>query len=79
MNGRIIFGIFIILNFILVYAKSSGAVPFGTILGLFAMWLLISAPLCALGAYFGFKKAVSTFPTYFEFFYISFSYIVIEN
>ncbi|KAJ3091896.1 hypothetical protein HK102_012818 [Quaeritorhiza haematococci] len=52
----IIFGIFIILNFVLLGARSSGAVPFGTMFALFAMWFLVSAPLCFVGAYFGFKK-----------------------
>ncbi|KAI8846086.1 Endomembrane protein 70-domain-containing protein [Chytridium lagenaria] len=37
---------------------SSGAVPFGSMLALIALWFLISAPLCFIGAYFGFKKAV---------------------
>jgi transmembrane 9 superfamily protein 2/4 len=53
-----IFTVFIIQNFFLIGARSSGAVPFGTMLALFSLWFLISAPLCALGAYFGFKKAV---------------------
>ncbi|KAJ1336522.1 hypothetical protein BSLG_007306 [Batrachochytrium salamandrivorans] len=53
----IIFGVFLILNFFLVGAKSSGAVPFGTMFALIALWFLVSAPLCLFGAYFGFKKA----------------------
>ncbi|KAJ3285291.1 hypothetical protein HK104_009567 [Borealophlyctis nickersoniae] len=52
----VIFTLFIILNFFLVGAKSSGAVPFGTMFALFSMWFLVSAPLCFVGAYFGFKK-----------------------
>jgi transmembrane 9 superfamily protein 2/4 len=51
----IIFGIFIILNFILISKESSSAVPFGTMLALFAMWFLVSIPLCISGAYFGFR------------------------
>ncbi|KAI8822525.1 uncharacterized protein EV422DRAFT_613751 [Fimicolochytrium jonesii] len=51
-----VFGIFLILNFFLIGAKSSGAVPFGTLFALMSMWFLISVPLCFLGAYFGFKK-----------------------
>ncbi|KAJ3074413.1 hypothetical protein HDU98_011290 [Podochytrium sp. JEL0797] len=58
----IIFGIFIILNFFLIGAKSSGAVPFLTILSLFSLWILVSAPLCFVGAYFGFKKARIEYP-----------------
>ncbi|EGF76954.1 hypothetical protein BATDEDRAFT_20927 [Batrachochytrium dendrobatidis JAM81] len=52
-----VFGISLILNFFLIGAKSSGAVPFGTLFALIALWSLVSAPLCLFGAYFGFKKA----------------------
>ncbi|KAJ3145407.1 hypothetical protein HDU86_000928 [Geranomyces michiganensis] len=51
-----VFVIFLTLNFFLIGAKSSGAVPFGTLFALFSMWFLVSAPLCFLGAYFGYKK-----------------------
>ncbi|KAJ3216498.1 hypothetical protein HDU67_009365 [Dinochytrium kinnereticum] len=53
----LLFSIFIVLNFFLVASKSSGAVPFTSMLALIALWFLISAPLCFIGAYFGFKKA----------------------
>ena len=53
----LIFGVFLILNFFLIGAKSSGAVPFGTMFALIALWFLVSVPLCFAGAYFGFKKA----------------------
>ncbi|KAI8618917.1 endosomal P24A protein [Chytriomyces sp. MP71] len=62
MFPGIIFGIFIILNFFLVGAHSSGAVPFLTILMVFSLWILISAPLCFLGAYFGFKQPKIEYP-----------------
>ncbi|TPX75140.1 hypothetical protein CcCBS67573_g03604 [Chytriomyces confervae] len=62
MFPGIIFLIFIILNFFLVGAKSSGAVPFLTILMLFSLWILISAPLCFVGAYFGFKAPKIEYP-----------------
>lgn len=52
----IIFAIFTILNFFLVGADSSAAVPAGTFFVLIAMWFLVSAPLCFVGAYYGFKK-----------------------
>ncbi|TPX61961.1 hypothetical protein PhCBS80983_g00813 [Powellomyces hirtus] len=51
-----VFAIFLLLNFFLIGAKSSGAVPFGTLFALISMWFLVSAPLCFLGAYFGYKK-----------------------
>jgi len=46
----------IFLNFFLIAMNSSSAVPFTTMLGLFALWLLLAAPLCFVGAYFGFKQ-----------------------
>ncbi|KAI1316769.1 hypothetical protein EDD11_009507 [Mortierella claussenii] len=52
----IIFGAFIGLNFFLVGAKSSGAVPFGTMLGLVALWFLVSTPLSVIGSYLGFQR-----------------------
>ncbi|KAF9343544.1 hypothetical protein BGX34_006634, partial [Mortierella sp. NVP85] len=52
----IIFGGFIALNFFLVGAKSSGAVPFGTMLGLVALWFLVSTPLSVIGSYLGFQR-----------------------
>jgi transmembrane 9 superfamily protein 2/4 len=60
---RIVFLTFIILNFFLVGARSSGAVPFGTMFGVFALWICISVPLCFLGAIHGFKKPKIAFPT----------------
>jgi len=52
----IVFSIFLILNFVLAYEKSSGAVPFGTLVALIALWFGISVPLVFFGSYFGFKK-----------------------
>ncbi|KAJ3092688.1 hypothetical protein HK102_004150 [Quaeritorhiza haematococci] len=49
-----VFAVFFLLNFLLVASQSSAAVPFGTLFALMCMWFLVSAPLCALGAYFGF-------------------------
>lgn len=50
-----VFILFLILNFIVWGKGSSAAVPFGTLLGLILMWFLLSAPLCFVGAYLGFK------------------------
>lgn len=50
------FIVFLTLNFFLIGAESSAAVPFGTIAALFALFFLISVPLCFLGAYLGFRK-----------------------
>jgi transmembrane 9 superfamily protein 2/4 len=47
---------FVILNFFLIAAGSSAAVPFGTMCALIALWFLISVPLCFIGAYYGYRK-----------------------
>ncbi|KAF9133703.1 hypothetical protein BGX30_012194 [Mortierella sp. GBA39] len=52
----VIFGSFVALNFFLIGAKSSGAVPFGTMVGLIALWFLVSTPLSVLGSYLGFQR-----------------------
>lgn len=49
-----------ILNFFLVGYESSAALPFPTLVGLLAMWILISCPLCFLGSFFGFRKQAWT-------------------
>ncbi|KAI9346766.1 hypothetical protein DFJ73DRAFT_837471 [Zopfochytrium polystomum] len=57
-----IFIIFVILNFFLIGAQSSAAIPFGTLFALIALWFLISIPLCVIGAYLGFKQPAIEFP-----------------
>jgi len=52
----IVFIVIFLLNFCLILADSSGAVPFGTMLLIVVMWFGISAPLSAIGAYFGSKQ-----------------------
>lgn len=59
----IVFSLFFIMNLILWTESSSAAVPFGTLVGLLAMWMLISLPLTFVGAYYGFKKGVMQQPT----------------
>lgn len=44
------------LNFFIWGKASSGAVPFGTMVSLLAMWFCISLPLVYLGYYFGYRK-----------------------
>jgi transmembrane 9 superfamily protein 2/4 len=57
----LIFLIFFIVNFFIWNEKSSGAVPFSTLVALLSLWFCISLPLVILGAYFGFKqKAIET-------------------
>ncbi|KAG2016055.1 endosomal P24A protein [Coprinopsis cinerea AmutBmut pab1-1] len=50
-----IFAIVFFLNFFLITAGSSGAVPFGTMLTIILLWFGISAPLSAVGSYYGSK------------------------
>lgn len=56
---RIVFADFFLMNLILWVEGSSAAIPFGTLVAILAMWFGISVPLTFVGAYFGFKKAVS--------------------
>lgn len=56
LNCRVIFGAFVALNFFLISANSSGAVPFGTMLGIVALWFLVSTPLSVIGSYLGFQR-----------------------
>jgi len=58
----IFFTIFFVLNLLIWGQKSSGAVPFTTMLALMALWFGISVPLAFLGAYFGFRKATVELP-----------------
>ncbi|KAL4334133.1 hypothetical protein GQ457_07G043980 [Hibiscus cannabinus] len=52
----IVFAIFFVLNALIWGQKSSGAVPFGTMFALVALWFGISVPLAFVGGYIGFKK-----------------------
>jgi len=52
----IMFSTFFFLNLFVWGEKSSGAVPFGTLVALLVLWLGISVPLVYLGSYFAFKK-----------------------
>lgn len=52
----IVFALFFIMNLILWTESSSATVPFGTLIALLSMWILVSLPLTFIGAYFGFKE-----------------------
>jgi transmembrane 9 superfamily protein 2/4 len=58
----IVFGIFFILNFFLWGKGSSGAVPFGAMVSLVALWFCISVPLVFFGSYFAYKKPAVEHP-----------------
>lgn len=51
----VVFTIIGMLNFFLIFASASGAVPFGTILAVLLLWFLISAPLSVAGFFYGMK------------------------
>lgn len=51
----IVFGAFFFLNFFLAFQRSSGAVPFGTMIALIGIWFVISVPLSFAGSWFGFR------------------------
>jgi transmembrane 9 superfamily protein 2/4 len=56
------FLIFFVLNLLIWGQRSSGAVPFGTLIALAALWFGISVPLVFVGSYFGFKKSAPETP-----------------
>ncbi|XP_074640528.1 transmembrane 9 superfamily member 4-like [Tubulanus polymorphus] len=53
----IVVGVCLFLNIFIWGKHSSGAVPFGTMVALFAMWFGISMPLIFIGYFFGYRKA----------------------
>jgi len=57
------FSLFIFFNIILAFMKSSASVPFLDVLIVTAMWCCVSIPLVFLGAYFGYRKEVISYPT----------------
>ncbi|KAJ6499265.1 Nonaspanin TM9SF [Mycena sanguinolenta] len=58
----VIFAVVFLLDLFLIGAGSSGAVPFGTMLFIIILWFGISAPLSAVGAYFGSKHGAIQHP-----------------
>lgn len=58
---RIVFGVFFVLNLVLWSKGSSGAISFGILVALLALWFGISVPLTFVGAFFGFRKRVCVF------------------
>eukprot|EP00002_Diphylleia_rotans_P008866 TRINITY_DN1883_c0_g1_i7.p1 TRINITY_DN1883_c0_g1~~TRINITY_DN1883_c0_g1_i7.p1 ORF type:complete len:559 (-),score=86.86 TRINITY_DN1883_c0_g1_i7:159-1835(-) len=58
----VIFLIFFILNFFIWGKKSSGAIPFTTLIALLALWFGVSVPLVFAGSYIGYKKPTIEHP-----------------
>jgi len=52
----IIFALGVFANFFIWGQHSSGAIPFGTMVSMGAMWFGISLPLVYIGYYFGYRK-----------------------
>ena len=67
LNFRILFGLFFVMNLVLWAKGSSAAIPFTTLLALVALWMGVSVPLTFVGAYFGFKKRVSSYIVKWDF------------
>ena len=53
-----LFGVISLLNFLLIGAGASGALPFGTILATLLLFLFVNIPLTLLGSWIGAKKGV---------------------
>lgn len=51
-----VFAIFFFLNFFLIGAGGSGAVPLGTMIALIAIWFVVSVPLSLGGSFFGYRS-----------------------
>ncbi|KAH3683856.1 hypothetical protein WICPIJ_005173 [Wickerhamomyces pijperi] len=58
----IIFGCFIGLNFFLISAGSSGAIPFGTVIAIVAIWVVISVPCSVFGSILALKREAPSQP-----------------
>ncbi|OJA11697.1 hypothetical protein AZE42_02099 [Rhizopogon vesiculosus] len=58
----LVFMVIFMLNFFLLVAGSSGAVPFTTMLLIVALWFGISAPLSTIGSYIGSRQGGVTHP-----------------
>eukprot|EP00775_Hariotina_reticulata_P002526 gene2526-2828_t len=56
MFPGIVFVVFFLLDLLLWSEKSSGAVPFGTLMALCFLWFGVSVPLVFVGSYYGFKQ-----------------------
>jgi transmembrane 9 superfamily protein 2/4 len=53
------FCLIFILNLFVWAQASSTALPFGTLIGLVALWLLIQVPLVYMGSWFGFVRTAA--------------------
>merc|ERR1719197_1457324 len=63
MFPGIVASVFFVLNLFIWGEKSSGAVPWTTLLALLVMWFCVSVPLVFLGAYLGYRRPMVSYPT----------------
>jgi transmembrane 9 superfamily protein 2/4 len=52
----IVFVVFMIMDALLLYEGSSGAIPMSTFITILVLWFGVSTPLVFVGSYFGYKK-----------------------
>lgn len=57
-----LFLIFVLLNFLLIFVQSSGAIPVGTMIAIVVIWFLISIPLSVVGSLLSFKQPLLSVP-----------------
>lgn len=58
----IMFLAFIILNFFLIFASSSGAIPLGTMIAIVLIWFVVSVPLSVFGSLWQSRTSVFSVP-----------------
>lgn len=58
----IIFSTVLFLNFFLIGANSSGAIPFGTLFAIVVLWFIISIPISIIGSIIAIKKEPLALP-----------------
>lgn len=57
-----VFGMVFLLNLVLIASSASGAVPFGTMIAVVLLYLLLSIPLCVAGYFLGLKHGIFALP-----------------
>eukprot|EP00947_MAST-08B_sp_MAST-8B-sp1_P002743 g2743.t1 len=54
--------VFFVLDLFLWANKSVAAIPFGSMVAVFALWFIVAVPLTFFGAYLGYRRDVEPFP-----------------
>jgi transmembrane 9 superfamily protein 2/4 len=58
----VVFCVIFVLNLVLWFEGSSGAIPFPSFFTLLFLWFCVSVPLVFLGSFFGYKRETAAFP-----------------